>query len=66
MVVIGQINEHYGLSEAQIGMLSSQRQAMLFRLSKQAAGVTGLLVLLLKLKLIGFDFGAQGGNFDGH
>jgi hypothetical protein len=35
-------------------------------LSKQAAGVTGLLVLLLKLKLIGFDFGAQGGNFDGH
>ena len=40
--VIGRINEHYGLSEAQIGALSSQRQVLLFRLLSNAGGTLAL------------------------
>ena len=40
--VIKRINEHYGLTEVQIGMLSSQRQALLFRLLSNAGGTLAL------------------------
>ena len=42
MRVIGRINEHYGLTEAQIGMLSGQRQVLLFRLLSNAGGTLAL------------------------
>jgi hypothetical protein len=62
--VIGQINEHYGLSEAQIGMLSSQRQAMLFRLLSNAGGTLALRLTTPNLiarvvRLIGFRLTAM-------
>jgi len=36
--VIARINEHFGLSEAQLGRLSSQRQALVYRLLANAGG----------------------------
>lgn len=36
--LIGRINEHFGLTEAQIGSLSGQRQALLYRLLAKAGG----------------------------
>ncbi len=36
--VIARINEHFGLSEAQLGRLSSQRQALAYRLLANAGG----------------------------
>jgi len=36
--LIKRINEHFGLSEAQIGRLSSQRQALVYRLLASAGG----------------------------
>ena len=36
--LIKRINEHFGLSEAQIGRLSSQRQALVYRLLSSAGG----------------------------
>ncbi len=36
--VITRINEHFGLSEAQLGRLSSQRQALVYRLLANAGG----------------------------
>lgn len=37
--VIERINTHFGLSEAQIGQLSSQRQALVYRLLANAGGM---------------------------
>ena len=37
--VIERINTHFGLSEAQIGQLSSQRQALVYRLLANASGM---------------------------
>lgn len=36
--LIGRINEHFGLTEEQIGRLSSERQALVFRLLTHAGG----------------------------
>jgi uncharacterized protein (DUF697 family) len=36
--LINRINEHFGLSEAQIGRLSNQRQALVYRLLASAGG----------------------------
>ena len=36
--LINRINEHFGLSEAQIGKLSNQRQALVYRLLASAGG----------------------------
>ena len=47
--MIKRINEHFGLSEAQIGRLSSQRQALVYRLLASAGGTLAALQILAGL-----------------
>jgi len=62
--VIARINEHFGLSEAQLGRLSSQRQALVYRLLANAGGTlaarltTPLLVGRI-LRLVGIRLTAM-------
>lgn len=62
--VITRINEHFGLSEAQLGRLSSQRQALVYRLLANAGGtlaarLTTPLLLGRIVRLVGIRLTAM-------
>jgi len=62
--VITRINEHFGLSEAQLGRLSSQRQALVYRLLANTGGtlaarLTTPLLLGRIVRLVGIRLTAM-------